>query len=193
MNDELLPDNPYFLLTPGPLSTTKSVKAVMLRDWCTWDQEYNDIVQDIRARLAGMAASRPDAQYTAVLMQGSGTFAVEATLGTAIPRDGKLLVLANGHYGRRMAEIARRLDISHVLHDAGETNSPDLEQLKLALDTDPDISHVAVVHCETTTGMLNPVEEIGEIVRQAGRCYIVDAMSSFGGIPLDAAAVGRTS
>ncbi len=191
MNDALLPDNPYFLLTPGPLSTTKSVKAVMLRDWCTWDKEYNDIVQDIRARLAAMATSQPDSpEYTAVLMQGSGTFAVEATLGTALPRDGKLLVIANGHYGTRMAQIAQRIGIAYVVIDAGETHRPDLEQLQLALRNDPAISHVAVVHCETTTGMLNPIEEIGEIVRRAGRSYIVDAMSSFGGIPLDAAAMG---
>ncbi len=194
MNDVLLPDNPYFLLTPGPLSTTKSVKAVMLRDWCTWDREYNDIVQEIRARLAAMATNNPGSpdkpEYTAVLMQGSGTFAVEATLGTAVPRDGKLLVLANGQYGTRMAQIARRTGIAYVVIDSGETGRPDQERLQLALRNDPAISHVAVVHCETTTGMLNPIAEIGKIVRQAGRSYIVDAMSSFGGIPLDAAAIG---
>ena len=162
----------------------------MLRDWCTWDQEYNDIVQSIRTRLSALATSRADADYSAVLMQGSGTFAVEATLGTAVPRDGKLLVLANGHYGVRMGEIARRLEIPYVLHNAGETGRPDLQLLEETLEKDSDITHVAVVHCETTTGMLNPIEAVGEIVRKAGRCYIVDAMSSFGGIPMDAAAIG---
>ncbi len=183
MDPKLLPDNPYFLLTPGPLSTSKGVKAAMFRDWCTWDAEYNALVQEIRARLCVMASSQPG--YTCVLIQGSGTFAVEACIGTALPRDGKLLVLANGHYGQRMAVIARRLQIPVAVLDSGETAPPDPEELRRALGSDPTLSHVAVVHCETTTGMLNPVQELGRIVQAAGRVFIVDAMSSFGGIPLD--------
>ena len=182
------PDNPYLLLTPGPLSTTKSVKATMLRDWCTWDKEYNDIVQQIRHRLVRLGTRSDD--YTAVLMQGSGTFCVEATITTAVPRDGKLLILANGAYGRRIADIARRCGIAVGVQDSGELAPPDLLQLKTALQSDATITHVAVVHCETTTGMLNPVEAIGSIVKHGKRTFIVDAMSSFGGIPIDVEKMG---
>ena len=117
------PENPYLLLTPGPLSTTKSVKAAMLRDWCTWDGDYTQRVQHIRRVLVELATKQDG--YTAILMQGSGTFAVEATIGSALPREGKLLVLANGAYGRRMAEIAERIGLSCLVHDSGETEPPD--------------------------------------------------------------------
>jgi 2-aminoethylphosphonate-pyruvate transaminase len=183
-----LPDNPYLLLTPGPLSTTKTVKAAMHRDWCTWDDAYHFIVQRIRSRLVQMAT--PANGYTSVLMQGSGTFSVEAAIGTAVPPNGKLLVLANGAYGQRMAEIARRCGIAHEVHDSGELEPPDPERLKATLDQDAAITHVAVVHCETTTGMLNPVEAIGAVVKAGQRTFIVDAMSSFGGIPMDVARIG---
>ncbi len=182
-----MPDNPYLLLTPGPLSTTRTVKVVMLRDWCTWDRDYNDIVQSIRTRLVKLAG-HPD--FTAVLMQGSGTFSVEAAVGSMLPPDGKLLVLANGAYGDRIAAIARVLRIPLAVHDSGEVAPPDPDRLRRALQDDPDITHVAVVHCETTTGMLNPIERIGPIVKAAGRLFFVDAMSSFGGIPIDLDACG---
>lgn len=178
-----LPENPYLLLTPGPLSTTPTVKATMLRDWCTWDDDYNSLVEGIRKRLTRLA-SDDDAPYSTVLMQGSGTFCVEATLGTVIPRDGKLLVLANGAYGQRMARIARVLGIELEVHDSGEAAPPDPARLEHTLHDDPQISHVAMVHCETTTGMLNPVTGIGEIVKSFNRTFIIDAMSSFAGIPL---------
>ena len=188
MNPEMMPDNPYLLLTPGPLSTTKKVKSVMYRDWCTWDDDYNTIVQQIRQRLVRLGSGTDS--YTAVLMQGSGTFCVEATVTTAVPQDGKLLVLANGAYGRRIAEIARRCDIDCEVQDGGELAPPDLGRLETALQSDNNITHVAVVHCETTTGMLNPVEVIGTIVKNSGRRFIVDAMSSFGGIPIDLKRLG---
>ncbi len=188
MHKEQLPDNPYLLLTPGPLTTTRSVKAVMLRDWCTWDTDYNEIVQDIRRRLTSLATSK--AGYTSVLMQGSGTFCIEATLTTSVPDSGKLLVLANGEYGRRMAQIAERCRIPFLVQGNAETKPPDLSRLEKHLKEDRDITHVAVVHCETTTGMLNPIGPIGELVRAYGKKYIVDAMSSFAGIPLDMADIG---
>ncbi len=188
MQIDQLPDNPYLLLTPGPLTTTQSVKAAMLRDWCTWDEDYNTIVQGIRSQLAALATDQPD--YTTVLMQGSGTFCVEATLITAVPKTGKLLVLANGAYGRRIAQIVQRAGIPFLLQDSGEIDPPDLNLIERALKTDAKITHVAVVHCETTTGMLNPIEAIGELVRAHGKSYIVDAMSSFGGIPIDMHAIG---
>lgn len=182
-----LPENPYLLLTPGPLSTTPTVKAVMLRDWCTWDRDYNDIVQDIRRRLVALAGADG---FTATLMQGSGTFSVEAAVGSMMPAEGKLLVLANGAYGDRIATIARTLRIPLEIHDSGEVAPPDSVWLHRALESDPAITHVAVVHCETTTGMLNPIETLGRIVKAAGRVFMVDAMSSFGGIPIDFDACG---
>ncbi|MBS1270795.1 MAG: 2-aminoethylphosphonate--pyruvate transaminase [Gammaproteobacteria bacterium] len=176
-----LPDNPYLLLTPGPLSTSKSVRAAMFRDWCTWDKDYNDIVESVRCDLVKLATERDG--YTSVLMQGSGTFSVESVIGSAIPADGKLLVLVNGAYGDRIARIASYLRIPTIVHDSGEVAPPDIPRLRRELDIDAEITHVAAVHCETTTGMLNPIEEIGRTVKEYGRIFIVDAMSSFGGIP----------
>lgn len=119
-----IPKNPYILLTPGPLSTSKGVRAALLRDWCTWDADYNKtIVQNIRKRLVSLATDDTE-NYTAVLMQGSVYFAVEACLGTALPRDGKLLILTNGAYGDRMAEIAEVLKIDHIVKNLGEVTAP---------------------------------------------------------------------
>jgi len=188
MNTDQFPDNPYLLLTPGPLSTTKTVKSAMLQDWCTWDRDYNDIVQDIRSRLTDLATA--SSGYTTVLMQGSGTFCVEAAITTAVPRGGKLLILANGAYGLRMGKIARAQGIDHIVLDSGELNTPDLSRLDKTLARDRSITHVAAVHCETTTGMLNPAAEIGQIIKQHDRIFILDAMSSFGGVPVDLADIG---
>jgi 2-aminoethylphosphonate-pyruvate transaminase len=160
----------------------------MLRDWCTWDDDYNAIVQELRGKLVRIATKAEG--YTAVLMQGSGTFCVEAAIGTAIPAGGTLLVLTNGAYGARIKEIADRLRIRVVTNDSGEVNPPNVGLLERTLASDPGITHVAVVHCETTTGMLNPVEAIARIVTSFGKIFIVDAMSSFGGVPLDVAELG---
>lgn len=184
MDITCLPDNPYLLLTPGPLSTTKSVKAAMLRDWCTWDDDYNDLVQEVRMKLIRLATYKTD-RYACVLMQGSGTFSVESIIGTALPDGGKLLVLPNGAYGDRIVRIAQTLKINCVFNDSGELEPPDIEKLEATLKGDRGITHVAVVHSETTTGMLNPIEEIGKIVKKYGKVFIVDAMSSFGGVPID--------
>ena len=182
-------ENPYVLLTPGPLSTSKTVKEAMMRDWCTWDDDYNvGIVQKIRRKLVELATT--SAGYTSVLMQGSGTFSVEATLGTVVPNDGRLLVLANGAYGKRLAQIAARLQIDHLVEESGETAPPDPATVEMALKKDPKISHVVMVHCETTTGMLNPIEAVGDVVKRYQRIFIVDAMSTFGGMPMDIAALG---
>ena len=178
-------ENPYLLLTPGPLSTTPSVKRVMMRDWCTWDDDYNvGIVQVIRKKLVELATGTPDG-YTSVLMQGSGTFSVESVIGSVIPEEGKLLVLANGAYGQRLAKIAARLKIALEIQDSGETRPPDPALLEQTLAEDKSITHVALVHGETTTGMLNPLKEIAATVKAAGRVLIVDAMCTFGGVPID--------
>jgi len=178
-------ENPYLLLTPGPLSTTHRVKRQMLRDWCTWDNDYNQIVQQIRSQLVQLATAQPG--YTATLMQGSGTFSVEATIGSVIPEDGKLAVLINGEYGRRIVQIAQRLGIDTLVIDSGELAPVDQQALAELLQADEQITHVAMVHCETTTGMLNPIQAVGQIVKQHDKVFIVDAMSSFGGITMDMA------
>ena len=180
----LIPDNSYLLLTPGPLSTSKSVKASMLRDWCTWDDDYNQLVQSIRSNLVGLATKKTK-DYTAVLMQGSGTFSVESVIGSVVPQKGKLLILSNGAYGDRIAEIAKVLKIPVLKQNTSETCGIDLDELKENLADYPGITHVAVVHSETTTGMLNDIKKIGKIVKEYKKVFIVDAMSSFGGIPMD--------
>lgn len=178
-------ENKYLLLTPGPLSTSKRVRRVMQRDWCTWDKEYNALVQEIRSRLVALATAKPE-QYSAVLMQGSGSFSVEAVLGSAIPKDGKILIINNGAYGARMVQMARCLKIHVVELRYPEMQVPQLADIEKALEDD-SITHVSCVHCETTTGLLNPIQAIGRIVKAKNKVWIVDAMSSFGGVPMDIA------
>lgn len=190
MTENFIPDNPYLLLTPGPLSTSKGVRNAMLQDWCTWDDDYNvAIVQNIRRRLVQIAAVDTEA-YTAVLMQGSGSFGVEACLSTAVPANGKVLIVTNGAYGQRMVRMAERLNLNYSRLDYEETEIPNLEEIDGALKEDERITHVAVVHCETTTGILNPMEAIARLVKMHDKTLIVDAMSSFGGIPMDISALG---
>jgi 2-aminoethylphosphonate-pyruvate transaminase len=168
------------LFTPGPLTTSLSVKETMLRDLGSRDSEFLEIVREIREQLLALGnVARPE--YECVLMQGSGTFAIEAVISSAIPRDGRLLVLINGAYGRRIEKIARVHGIAVETIEVEENRKITAADFKLG----EGISHVAVVHCETTTGILNPIEEIGEKVAAAGACYIVDAMSSFGAIPVN--------
>lgn len=184
-------NNPYLLLTPGPLTTTRSVKEAMLKDWCTWDEEYNLLVTSIRDRLTALASAIRPNDFTAVLMQGSGSFSVEAALGTALPREGgKLAVAVNGAYGERMALMAEVLGIQATIVRFDEREAVNPHLFEQALMADPDITHAAVVHCETTTGILNPLPELAEVVKRQGKVFIVDAMSSFGGIPLDMAELG---
>lgn len=184
INIDQIPDNPYLLLTPGPLSTTKTVKAAMLKDWCTWDNDYNMVVQEIRHKLVHYATNNV-AQYTSVLMQGSGTFSVEAMIGSAVPRTGKLLCIANGAYGNRIVQIVNILGIDNIVQDSTELGQINLQLVEKNLSENPDITHVIVVHCETTTGMLNPIDEISKIVKSYQKVFMVDAMSSFGGIAMD--------
>jgi len=156
----------------------------MLRDWCTWDDEYKNLVQDLRSKLLKLATKNTD-RYATVLMQGSGTFAVESIIGSIIPEKGKMLVLVNGAYGARIALIAKTLKINTLVHDSGEVDPPDLGKLEKTLKQDKEITHVAVVHCETTTGMLNPIEKISRIVKKYGKVLFIDTISSFGGVPMD--------
>jgi 2-aminoethylphosphonate-pyruvate transaminase len=174
------------LFTPGPLTTSPSVKAAMLRDVGSRDPEFIAIVADVRRRLVGLAGGDAE-EYTAIPMQGSGTFGLEAVIGSALPRDGRLLVLVNGAYGRRLARMAEVLGVSCATLAWPEYAPVEPGQAAAALAGDPAVTHVAVVHCETTTGLVNPVAELGSVVAEAGRAFIVDAMSSFGALPIDVA------
>lgn len=181
---------PYLLLTPGPLTTTETVKAAMMSDWCTWDKDYNEgIVEAIRHELVHLATTDTN-DYTAILMQGSGTFCVEATLGTAIHPTDHLLVAANGAYGKRMGVIADYYHLDCHVMQFEETKAVDPQAIDLYLTAHPEVSHVAVVHCETTTGVLNPLAEIAAVTKRHGKLLIVDAMSSFGGIHIDMGKLG---
>lgn len=175
--------NDEFLLTPGPLTTSLTVKQAMLRDWGSRDKKFIAMNARIRDKLVRIAGGAGD--YVCVPVQGSGTFAVEATLGTLLPRDGKLLVLVNGAYGERMMKIAKYMGRAAVALSCAEDRTPDLGSLETLLAEDKAITHVAAVHCETTSGILNPIREIADIVAKHGRSLIVDTMSAFGAIPLD--------
>ncbi|MDM5094207.1 2-aminoethylphosphonate--pyruvate transaminase [Aeromonas rivipollensis] len=182
----------YLLLTPGPLSTTATVRAAMLQDSCTWDADYNlGVVEPIRRELVRLATGPEyESDYSAVLLQGSGSYVVESVLGSAIGADECLLIINNGAYGARMGEMARCLGLRHHELDCGETTRPEPAAIDAMLVRHPEITHLAIVHCETTTGMLNPLEEVAELCLRRGIRLIVDAMSSFGGIPIDMGRLG---
>ena len=182
----------YLLLTPGPLSTTATVRAAMLQDSCTWDADYNQgVVEPIRRELVRLATGPEyEGDYSAVLLQGSGSYVVESVLGSAIGADECLLIINNGAYGARMGEMARCLGLRHHELDCGETTRPEPAAIDAMLVRHPEITHLAMVHCETTTGMLNPLEEVAELCQRRGIRLIVDAMSSFGGIPIDMGRLG---
>ena len=181
---------PYLLLTPGPLTTSESVKTAMMTDWCTWDEDYNvHIVEEIRKGLVQLATRKTD-EYTSILMQGSGTYCVEATLGSVITPKHKLLILSNGAYGERMGNIAEYHGMNYDMLAFDETEQVSVEYVDDYLAHNAEITHVAVVHCETTTGILNPLKEIAHMVKMHGKKLIVDAMSSFGGVPLDVEELG---
>lgn len=181
---------PYLLLTPGPLTTSESVKTAMMTDWCTRDEDYNvHIVEEIRKGLVQLATRKTD-EYTSILMQGSGTYCVEATLGSVITPKHKLLILSNGAYGDRMGNIAEYHGMNYDMLAFDETEQVSVEYVDDYLAHNAEITHVAVVHCETTTGILNPLKEIAHMVKMHGKKLIVDAMSSFGGVPLDVEELG---
>ncbi|MDR1981149.1 MAG: 2-aminoethylphosphonate--pyruvate transaminase [Tannerellaceae bacterium] len=179
-----VPSRPYLLLTPGPLTTSDGVKEAMLKDWCTWDEDYNQLVQDLRCRLLSLL-NGDMSRYTTVLMQGSGTFVVESVVGSMMPENGKLLVLANGAYGDRIATIARTLRIETIVQRAHDVEIPDLTLFEQALSRDRSITHVAAVHVETTTGILNPVAAIAKIAKRHNKLLLIDSMSGLGGIDMD--------
>lgn len=173
-----------YLLTPGPLTTAYEVKQEMLKDWGSWDDDFRAMTASIRRRLLDMIGPG-GADYDCVPVQGSGTFAVEAMLGSFVPRDGKVLVLANGAYGLRAAQTLDYLGRACELLDKGDYLPPRGDEVAGILAADPAITHVLAIHCETSSGILNPVEEIAEATRAAGRKLLIDSMSAFGALPLD--------
>lgn len=175
---------PALLLTPGPLTTSQRTREAMFKDWGSWDDEFNQMTASLCSKLLAIAGQ--PTSHVCVPLQGSGTFAVEAAIGTLVPCDGKVLVLINGAYGKRLARICAVIGRNYSEFQTAEdvpTQAVDVERL---LDADPEITHVALIHCETSTGILNPLREIAEVVATRGRKLIIDAMSSFGALPIDA-------
>ncbi|MCP4318094.1 MAG: 2-aminoethylphosphonate--pyruvate transaminase [Hyphomicrobiales bacterium] len=172
-----------YLLTPGPLTTSYAVKEAMLRDWGSWDGDFRAMTADMRKRLVDLLGEGSE-DFDCVPMQGSGTFAVEAMLSSFIPRDGKALVLANGAYGKRAIETLEYLGRDNVVLDKGDYLPPRGKEVAQILADDPAITHVIAIHCETSSGILNPIEEVAEATSAAGRKLLVDSMSAFGAIEL---------
>ena len=172
------------LLTPGPLTTSKSVKQVMVRDWGSRDAAFIAINTAVLEGLPKIIHGEAD--FVTVPMQGSGTFAVEAMLTSFVPRDGKCLVLVNGAYGLRAKKILDVAGRSSVVHETPEDTPPDLAEIEQILLADSGVTHVFAVHCETTSGIRNPIEAVAALVKRLGRRLLIDAMSAFGALPLDA-------
>ncbi|MDC7700323.1 2-aminoethylphosphonate--pyruvate transaminase [Vogesella indigofera] len=175
------------LLTPGPLTTALATKAAMLTDWGSWDSRFNELTRSVCHDLLTIANGRHS--HACIPLQGSGTYAVEAAIANLVPRTGKLLVLVNGAYGKRMAQIAQYLDRDYSVYETADDTPPSADTLAMLLQDDPTISHVGLIHCETSTGILNPLADIAAVVHATGRKLIVDAMSSFGALPIDVAAL----
>ncbi len=173
-----------YLLTPGPLTTSLRTRQSMLRDWGSWDVDFNSITGRVRERLLEIVHG--SGTHECVPMQGSGTFSVEAAVGTLVPRTGHVLVPQNGAYCQRIARICRVLGRKLTSIDYAENTQVAAADIERALRADPSITHVALVHCETSTGILNPLEEVAQVVSRHGRGLIVDAMSSFGALEIDA-------
>ncbi|MCP4873930.1 MAG: 2-aminoethylphosphonate--pyruvate transaminase [Gammaproteobacteria bacterium] len=178
------PSGDPYLLTPGPLTTSLTVKQAMLHDYGSRDATFIDLNARMLERL--VAIVHGEGSYISVPLQGSGTFVVEAMIGNFVPVDGKLLILINGAYGQRIAKICDYYRRDYLIQESPEDVPVDVQQLDAALDADADISHVVVVHCETTSGILNPIKEVSEIVARHQRSLLIDSMSAFGALPVDA-------
>jgi len=172
------------LLTPGPLTTSRTTREAMLKDWGSRDDAFTAMTARVRGYLLGLVGG--EGTHEVVLLQGSGTFAVEAMVRTLVPTDGKLLVLVNGAYGERIVQIARAIGRAHLALAEAEDTPVGPLAVAATLAADQTITHVAVVHCETTSGILNPLAEVAAAVASAGRRLLIDGMSGFGALPCDA-------
>ncbi len=173
-----------WLLTPGPLTTSDATKRAMLHDWGSRDKAFIDANARVRRRLVEIAGAA--GSHVCVPLQGSGTFAVEATLGTMIPKSGKALVLINGAYGQRMLKILQYAGRAASVLETLEDTPPAIDRLDAMLKADAALTHVAAVYCETTSGIVNPIADIAGVVAKHRRSLLIDAMSAFGALPLDA-------
>ena len=172
------------LLTPGPLTTSASVKQAMVHDWGSRDQGFIAINKMVLTKIVELAGAQ--GTHVTVPVQGSGTCAVEAMITSFVPKTGKLLVVINGAYGQRARKIAEVAGRAVATYETPEDTPPDLAQLEKMLVDDKAITHVFAVHCETTSGILNPIAEIAALVKKQGRRLLVDSMSAFGAIEIDA-------
>lgn len=171
------------LLTPGPLTTRLETRQAMLRDWGSRDPAFIALTAELRERL--LAVVQAAARHVAIPIQGSGTFGVEAVVSSLVGPADKLLVLANGAYGERTVAIAKRLGRAVEALRWPDHRPVEPGSVEWALRSDPAVTHVALVHCETTTGLLNPLDTVAQVTARAGRRLIVDAMSSFGALEID--------
>jgi 2-aminoethylphosphonate-pyruvate transaminase len=176
------PTGDPYLLTPGPLTTSATVKQAMLHDYGSRDNTFIDINAHILERLVAIVDG--ESSHVCVPLQGSGTFVVEAMIGNFVPADGKLLILVNGAYGHRIARICDYYRRDYIIQESAEDVPVDTDALDQTLANDPNISHVAMIYCETTSGILNPIQKISEIVARHSRGLLIDAMSAFGALPL---------
>ena len=183
----MTPSSAPILLTPGPLTTSQRTREAMLTDWGSWDGSFNALTASVCDKLVAIANGT--GSHVCVPLQGSGTFAVEAAMGTFVPRAGKVLVLVNGAYGKRLAKICEALGRAHTVYETADDVPTTPEAVDDLLARDPAITHVGLIHCETSTGILNPLEAIADVVARHGRRLIIDAMSSFGALPIDAGRV----
>ena len=178
------------LFTPGPLTTSLTVKKAMLYDLGSRDDDFLDIVNDVRSRLTKLACHRSNQvnDYTTVLMQGSGTFSVESVINSCIPKrdpNTKFLVLINGKYAERMKKIAEKAEIVVESIDYSELDKINLDDLKVTLEKDKNIKYVGMIHHETSTGQLNNISEVGNYLKDKNITFIVDSMSAFGAVDID--------
>ncbi len=172
------------LLTPGPLTTTERTKRAMLRDWGSWDGGFIAVTAELRRQL--LAIVHGEGTHVVVPLQGSGTFSVEAAVATIVPKNGHVLVLDNGAYCKRLGKLATLMGRKTTILPHAEDAPVSAGALEAALQADPSISHVGFIHCETGTGVANPLQAVADVCARHGKGLIVDAMSSFAALPIDA-------
>lgn len=187
----IIDQNTYKLLTPGPLTTTPTVRNAMQKDLCTWDVDYKNMTQTIRKSLLRLAHA-DNGDYTVVLMQGSGTFGVESVLSSVIKATDKVLVAVNGAYSKRMVQICQYHHIPYITVECPYDQVPDAAAIEKALEDHPEVTHISMVHSETTTGILNDIASVGAVAKKHNVELIIDAMSSFGGVDINVPEVGAT-
>jgi 2-aminoethylphosphonate-pyruvate transaminase len=172
------------LFTPGPLTTNKSVKEATLYDFISSDFTFKTLVRKLKEHLLYLTGVSREQGYDVVVIQGSGTYSIESVLCSTISSHDHLLILINGVYGERFKRISELCNIKFTTHTYEEDEIPNSQQVRDILVKDPSISHIAMVHCETTTGIINPISEIGSLCNEFNKLFIVDAMSTFGAIPI---------